>query len=233
MRIFVIITCGIFTILILSIIVIKGVSWDSIGGLILLGGGGIFFVFEKNVVNWIDKRRKKKIEDSNCIIEDDYFYFPKGYYFKYGFLKDQKKLPFINVNEIRTNTFPISAKINGNEIVFLRGLKKTDLDNFMSKTDIPLVKPQDNWALICEEFLDTEFEEERKEITLILLEQSGIERIESRQIRKRLKIRMLLRTVAFWEWIYYGQYDVLIELWPLNEKKYWWTMDIALRNKNS
>ncbi|MBN1250792.1 MAG: hypothetical protein JXR51_00825 [Bacteroidales bacterium] len=44
---------------------------------------------------------------------------------------------------------------------------------------------------------------------------------------------MLLWTAVSWEWIYYGQYDVLKQIGYLNENKYWWTMDIALKNKNN
>lgn len=42
---------------------------------------------------------------------------------------------------------------------------------------------------------------------------------------------MLLRTYASWEWVYYGHYDVLNEFRPLNEREYWWTMEIALKRK--
>ncbi len=33
------------------------------------------------------------------------------------------------------------------------------------------------------------------------------------------------------EWVYYGQYDLLKQLTPMTEQKYWWTMEIALRGK--
>lgn len=99
------------------------------------------------------------------------------------------------------------------------------------KSNISLTTPVDNWSLLCDEFLDTEFSETQKENVIQLLKENGIDKDEVYQIRKRISSRMLFRTFFSWEWIYYGQFDVLKQLWPMSYKKYWWTMEIALRNK--
>ncbi len=90
-------------------------------------------------------------------------------------------------------------------------------------------KRNDNWSLLCEEFLDTELSEAEQLANIETLEKAGIPKHEQLAIKKRLKFRFLITTMATWEWIYYGQYDVLSELWPLTQEKYWWTMDVALR----
>lgn len=177
------------------------------------------------------QKNKNRIESTNCIVAEDHIYFPKGYYFKYGYLKDKKKLPFSVINEIRINTRPVTAKINTNEIIFLQGLDKKQCIEIKEKSNISLTTPVDNWSLLCDEFLDTEFSETQKENVIQLLKENGIDKDEVYQIRKRISSRMLFRTFFSWEWIYYGQFDVLKQLWPMSYKKYWWTMEIALRNK--
>ncbi|MEM6801097.1 MAG: hypothetical protein AAF696_06810 [Bacteroidota bacterium] len=176
---------------------------------------------------WKEKRKNA----ANCQIQADGFYFPKGYYFKQGMLKRQKSLPFHQIREIRVNTHPITAITHSKEVIFLKGLKREDIYDWENKQQIPLIAPQDNWALICDEFLDTEYSPEEQARTLERLAEKGIGEAEVAQIRKRLKTRMLIRTYVSWEWMYYGQFEVLTELWPLNQKKYKWTMDVALRKK--
>lgn len=178
------------------------------------------------------QKNKNKIENANCVVAEGHIYFPKGYYFRYGYLKGKKKLPFSVINEIRTNTLPVTAKINTNEIIFLQGLDEKKCIEIKEKSNICLTTPTDNWSLLCDEFLDTEFSQEQKENVIQLLKENGIDKDEVSQIRKRISSRMLLHTFFSWEWMYYGQFDVLKQLWPLSHKKYCWTMEIALRNRS-
>ena len=93
--------------------------------------------------------------------------------------------------------------------------------------------PVDTWSLICDEFLDTEHNDDDKRITIETLKETGISERETEEIRKRISLKMLAYTYISMEWVYYGQYDVLIQLFPLSEEKYWWTMQIALRNEKT
>ena len=222
MRIFLIVTCLLFTILCVVILFRDGWIWEAVLGIGLFGGGSLLLIYEKELDAWTANRRLS----FQCVIRDDHLLFPKGYYFKHGCLKDQNTLPFEWIDEIRINTFPPTAVVKGQEIIFLRGLTKEDLAPIQG---IPFTEPLDHWTLICDEFLDTEFDEEYKARALTQLEQAGIPETEVLAIRKRLRLRMLMRTYATWEWIYYGQWDVMSELWPMTAKKYWWTMDVALR----
>ena len=165
----------------------------------------------------------------NCTITGEGFLFPNGYPFQYGYMHKRKLLDYIYIDEIRISTYPPTAIVNGNETIFLLGITKEDIEANSEMLLAPITKTQDNWELLCNEFLDTEFDEEWKNIDIKRLAEVGIHEEEVKAIRSKIKSRMMLRTWHTWEWVYYGQYDVLDSLRPLNKKKYWWTMDIALR----
>lgn len=220
MRTFTLIGCALFVIIAVISIVYSGFTAQAVGGLILFGGGGVLVLFQDKI--------KTPVQRKECVIEADHVYFPGGYYFKYGYLKDRKKLEGAVIDEIRLGTFMITAKVNGNELIFLRGCKEETAVKFAESNNIPTCKPQDNWALICEEYLDTEIDASYKGRITKLLLQAGISLSEQQQIRKRVGLAMLVRTYLSMEWIYYGLYDVLLAMW-LTEGKYWWAMDIALR----
>ncbi len=207
----------------------EGFSAHAIGGMLLFGWSGLLFLFQDKwdrlTSNFIERKRKS----FHCQIQKDHFFFPRGYYFKNSSLGKKKRLKFTDIDEIRTNTIPHTALINRNEIIFLVGLSEEDIKPLSSK--IPFTQPQDNWMLICDEFLDTEYSEKEKELNLKKLAESGISEEEVKKIRKRISFRMLVSTYLTLEWVYYGQWDVMRETWPVNKKKYWWTMDIALRKK--
>jgi hypothetical protein len=72
-----------------------------------------------------------------------------------------------------------------------------------------------------EEFLDTEFESDHQELTLEKLNAVGINNNEVLKIRTRFKTRMLITTLFSLEWIYYGHFDILKQIFPLTKEKYW------------
>lgn len=230
MRILLLISSLLLTAGSIWIVAKQGISLSSMGPLLFFGGCSLVFIFEKRWDTWIEKFKQKKIESANCKIHEEGFYFPKGYYFRQGFMKNQDNLPFHKIKEIRINTFPISAVTHEKEVIFLQGIKREEVEKTAFAKQLKIVEPVDIWSLICDDFLDTEPDEEERKKIISLLEEQGISKTELGQIRKRIKFRMLLRTYFSWEWIYYGQFDVLHELWPMNKKKYAWTMDIALRN---
>ncbi len=232
MRYFILVTSFVFTIAFSVIIYSEGISFYAIGGIVLFGGGFLMQVFNKQIDKRISDVQKKKHEASFCKIIDNDIHFPNGYYFKHGYLKNKNRLNHSEIDEIRTNTFPTTALINGNEIVFLITNNKKELMTYAKNNNIKINEPIDNWSLICEEFLDTEFDGDWKQKTNRQLGKVGITKEELSKIRKKISARMLLWTAVSWEWMYYGQFDVLEQIGYLNDKKYWWTMEIALRNKN-
>lgn len=206
----------------------QGFRDENLIHLILGLAGLVLVIFQQKIFKLIKPYHQRH----NCIITADGFLFENGYPFQYGYMRKCKLLEHAHIDEIRTSTYPPTAIVNGNETIFLFGLTKEILEENSHLLLVPTTKRQDNWELICTEFLDTEFDEDWKRICLKRLAEAGINAEEVKVIRSKIKKHMMWRTYASWEWVYYGQYDVLDSLRPLNEKKYWWTMDIALRQAN-
>lgn len=203
--------------------------FESVAGLLT----GCFTLYlswkEDQYYEWIANRRKRQFF---CRIRDDHFDFGKGYFFRHSTLYRTRKLDFSAVQEIRINTAPITALINDNELIFLWDIEQDDILSHPVLSE-KAIKKTDNWSLLLDEFLDTEFPRSAKRYNRKKLVEAGISEEEQKAIQKRLKFRFLVRTMVSWEWVYYGHYEVLCELWPLTAKKYWWTMDIALRGNDN
>lgn len=229
MRIFTLTASLVFVAISITSLIINGYSETMVFGGVFFGGCALVAIYMNKLDAWSQQHRQKQIKKTYCQIREDHFYFPKGYYFKQGFLKGKKELPYDAIEEIRTNTFPISAKIENNELIFLYGLEKKLIEEVAKTNRIKTVNPQDNWYLLLEEFLDTEFESDHQELTLEKLNAVGINNNEVLKIRTRFKTRMLITTLFSLEWIYYGHFDILKQIFPLTKEKYWWTMEIALK----
>jgi hypothetical protein len=194
---------------------------------LIIGSIGLLLVIFQEQVGKLLKHRQ---EWNDCAITYAGFHYKYKYPYQYGFMRKRKLLPFSDVDEIRISTYPPTAIVNGNEVIFLFGVTKEQIEDAAEMMGVPITKPQDNWEHICNEFLDTEFDEEWKAQDFKLLNDAGMGNDEILAIRNKIQGRMMAHTYLSWEWVYYGQYDVLRQLWPMTEKKYWWTMEIALRN---
>ncbi len=228
-RFFLILTGFVFVVIYLYIIWIEGISWFSVGGFLFFLICLLVVLFEDQLNQWSSNKRKFRKKKRNCQIKANHFLFPQGYIFNHGFLKRRKTLPFKKIDEIWTNTYPIVAKINDNELIFLIGITTEKLIPLAETQKIPLATPQDNWALLTEEFLDTEYSLQHQTQTISQLQSVGISEEEVKRIRKSISFMMRTHAAISWEWQYYGQYDVLRQFFPLKKKTYWWTMEIALR----
>lgn len=203
----------------------QGFDWSMVGCASFFGICALVFLFEPQ----LEAFKQRRMAEALCRITDQGFAFDRGYEFPFGLMKGRKLLPFGEVQEIRLNTWPPTALVNGNELIFLTGLKKDEAHTAAERFGVQTSEPLDIWELIGEEFLDTEFEEDHKRRTLQRLAEAGIPEAEVLAIRKRLQRRMLLWTYHSMEWIYCGHYDVLQNRWPMGAKIYWWTMEVALR----
>jgi hypothetical protein len=204
-------------------------SVPNVGGLLF---GLLFFflsVYQKRIDKWSKRSIQQQKEDLACRFTAGGILFPRGYYFRHGYLKNKNLLPYTVIEELRLNTFPPCAKIEGNELIYFHGKGKEELEQLAQEKGIPVRAPQDNWSLICEEYLDTELQEDEKLTINAKLTGVGITEEELGKIRSKIGWRMSLFTYLSWEWVYYGHYDVLTQLKPMSAKTYWWTMEIALR----
>ena len=215
----------VFTAMSIYLIVARGPSWSNLLGAVLFGSATLVTFFKPEYDAWLNQR----MADRLCRIEPDGFYFKHGYDFRYGAMARRKLLPYGKVQEIRLNTWPPTALVNGNELIFLTGLKREEVATVAEQHGIRTCEPLDIWELIGEEFLDTEFEEAEKRHTLQRISEAGVPEQEVFAIRKRLRWWMLPWGMYSMEWIYCGQYDMLRCLWPMRAKTYWWSMEISLR----
>ena len=171
-----------------------------------------------------------KVRDIEINFKENEIHFPKGYYFKQSPVHHQKVISASEINEVNLNTFPPSLVYRDNETIFLDSEHKEHLQAFAEQHKIPLVDRFDIWEHINEVFLDTEFEDYQKQNTLRLLYHNGLTFEEVKSIRKKVSKTMSLNLIIpIWEWAYLGLFDYLS--WTfLTKKKYWWAMEIGMRN---
>ena len=213
----------------LFLVIKEGFTTQNVLYLLVFGAGLAFFLFEDRFNEWSQMKLQERQHMRYARLERGKIVFPKGYYFRHGYMKGRTELLPDDIEEIRINTHPITAKVNAKELIFLQGLSKEDCEEIAHEHQIPITSPIDNWALICEVFLDVDLDEAAKEHNLSTLVEQGFTKEEVRRIRKKLRWGMELKTYFSMEWIYYGQYDVM-EFYPfISEQRYWWAMEIALR----
>jgi hypothetical protein len=160
--------------------------------------------------------------------ESDRIHFPKGYFFKQSEVHLIKEIRCKDIAEINPNTFPPSLVYQNNEVIFLKPKLKEELLSFAKQHNNPIIERFDIWEHVNRCYLDTEFEAEDTLASLKLLSKNGISEIELKTIRKKIAKTMFLNTFI-WEWVYLGLFDYLN--WTfLTKKKYWWAMEISLRN---
>lgn len=222
-----IVFCGFFALLLRGDFFHESFSYFDFLSFIVLITATVFGIY----ISWQNryKEKVKTFENLPIVFEKNIIVFPKGYWFKYSSIYEKKIIEAECITEINFGTSPSSLVIKGNEVIFMPSCFKPDLEAFGKRNNIPLVKRFDIWSSINEPFLDTEFEPHEEEATLKCLEENGLNREETNQIRKKIKWTMLSTNSLVWEWVYLGQFDYL--RWTyLTRKKYWWSMEIALRN---
>ncbi len=119
----------------------------------------------------------------------------------------------INATEIDTISIDYgNSKINiKNDIVFVSAEKKDELRIFAKQNNIPLSPHNWNWDWILEPYLDTEFTEESKKLTMNRLCENGFDVTEINTIRKEVGKQMYRYNfnTMLWEWYSLSLLDVL------------------------
>nr|MDO8079203.1 hypothetical protein [Candidatus Freyarchaeota archaeon] len=162
----------------------------------------------------------------------DYDYFPSSVY-------PNKKIYANEILEIDLKAAPPALRIK-NELIFVSARCLDQLGAFAKKNNIPIIERYDIWDSILEPFLDTEFSEEHKQITLQNLKKFGLDEALIQKWRKRVSGPMVAYNfgTGLWDWVHLGQWDLLQahKLFlgtRINEeeftKLYWESMEIALR----
>lgn len=192
-----------------------------------------FLLLLSTIVNLWNYRHKKysklKLRHSITIeINDFEIDFTDGYYFIESTINIKNKVQAEQINEVCIETLPPSFIINDNEVIFINYGQNKLLYEFALRNNIKVSKRLDIWEYLNTPYLDTEFEKTEKEKILVELEQNGISKSEVKKIRLKILPTMIMNFFA-WDWQYLGQYDYL-QWTALNDNKYWWSMEIALRN---
>jgi hypothetical protein len=215
-----------------------GIIWITISGLEFANTlwTSISFLLIGMVILKLLRHRKEKTYfknsyDKPVLIESSSIVFPMGYYFKYSNLNETRRLESFEIAECCINTLPISFVTHDNEVIFVPHISEEDIRNFCKQDKIPISNRIDIWERINWPFLDTEFEEHEVKTNENLLDSLGIDNNDLKEIRKKISPTMSMNYFA-WEWNYLGQFDYL--RWTrLTKEKYWWSMEIALRNFKS
>ena len=143
------------------------------------------------------------------------------------------------------SSYDAAYVLDGNEVIFLpRALKEPFLE-FAAANGIRDPKLPEVWALLTNEYLDTEYTAEDKTRDLRRLAELGFSEDEVRRLKAPIKTRMFIATFYTMEWGGYTTQDVLRILalsdgrrmgafpmiwWPvLDAAFYWQIMEVALR----
>lgn len=150
-----------------------------------------------------------------------------------------------DISEILITRCPPEVRLMSDEVLFVLAVHKESLEWFAKSNKIPIVSRVDTWSFICEEFLDTEFSDEDKEIVYQLLENEGLDRNFVSETRQFLYMPMMAYNSIMWDWAHLGLYDVLMAIsgqFPHGEKVkfteeafqyfYWEAMKLAMRERN-
>ncbi len=181
----------------------------------------------RHTENW--EKTQKGLATVMVKFTDNTILFPNGYHFRHSSIYKERMVPAHRINEVMLNTYPQSIVIDDREVIFMDGERNDSLSNFAKRNKIPVSCRVDIWSYILEPFLDTELEADEQVRIIEVLAENGILSDEAEAIRSGCKLSMLLNTYFTMEWVYYGHYHYLKQT-TISEKKYWESMEVALRN---
>lgn len=198
-----------------------------LAGSLLLLSAGLFLLLKKTKDAAVLVR---SLQELPVEIAHREILYPQGYFFRPSSISADKKIDAARIDEITPNTFPPSYVVDRREVLFVDQTQREDLMAFGQRNQIPVVERTDIWELLNRPFLDTELDPEESERTVQVLAENGISPAETKAIRKKI-VRMIMWVSLYsWTWTYLGHFDCLSWGSRLSAKRYWWTMDIALRN---
>ncbi len=114
-----------------------------------------------------------------------------------------------DVAELRLDRWPAEVVLKSGRIGFVGGGRRRELVQWAALHGLPAVTRTDVWALLLEDFLDTEHDEDHRQRSLDRLEASGVSREAAAAIRRFVGNAMLTMTALTWEWVHYGLWDLL------------------------
>jgi hypothetical protein len=116
-----------------------------------------------------------------------------------------------SILEVQLRAAPPQLSTREGEILCVPALLKDELKKWAEHQAVACVYRIDVWDLLLEPFLDTEFGDDQRQRTYLSLEQCGISRDETDQIRHQVDRAMMAYNFGpcLWEWVHLGLFDVL------------------------
>lgn len=114
-----------------------------------------------------------------------------------------------DIREVRSKRWPLEVVLASGEIIFLDTAHAASLELFSRVHALPQRYREDVWSLLCEPFLDTEFDAQHQERSLQSLAAAGFTPKEVDAIRQKIRAKMLLLNLYAMEWVHLSHYDVL------------------------
>lgn len=145
-------------------------------------------------------------------------------------------IPWYQVRDGDPDDYVPQVRLRDGRTVFVPSRQREELRTAMDGAGVRVVRRRDPWAELLEPFLDIDYEAVRADCEEHL-RSAGFSDAEIAGVRRRVRWRMSALTALSWEWVGYGQYDLLeatasfIRWMPWRRYRYFraWTDGIADR----
>lgn len=161
----------------------------------------------------------------------------ENYPFKPSIVFNQPIITADQIDDIDFIASPPAIRIK-NELIYLSGDKRNELQAFAKRYNIPIVERPRIWEWILEPFLDTEYTSDTDKQLTKLLAEYGLTPDKVKALRAEVDKQMLKYNfnTMLWEWVILNDSDVLQAMrtkYNTNEfqKFYRTVMDISLLEK--
>jgi hypothetical protein len=158
--------------------------------------------------------------------------FPYGYFCRHSLVKIGEEINSNRISQLNLNTQTPSFVLDNKEVIFIDYDYRNKFEEFAISNNIKVVDRPDIWKMLCETFNEGVNLDHQTKTNESLIE-NGFTKNEILQIRKKIKWTMIYASLRdFWDIGDSGHYEYLEYTLFLTRNKYWWTMEIALRNLN-
>lgn len=171
-------------------------------------------------------------------VGDDFLKF-ENYPFEPSVVFRQPEFSADQIDDIDFKSYPPTVRIK-DELIFLSGEKRSALEDFSKRNNIPTVERPPIWEWILEPYLDTEFTAETEQRLTKFLENYGLTSEQVRTLRAEVETQMYKYNfdTMIWEWGGLGASDVLKAMRTKYDREefmdfYKRVMKIALLTKNT
>jgi len=132
----------------------------------------------------------------------------KNYPFKPSIAYPKRTFTASEINSIYLDASPHYFKVK-NDLIFITVENKNKLEEFAKRNKIPPSETPQNWELLLEPFLDTQFDDKDKKRTNELLKKNNIYKDEVTALRNEVASQMYKYNAKLWDWCSLGLSDVL------------------------